>query len=112
MPWIIQRLGNGQFGLIDTSNPDGPPAVTASVSSPTYDSFTRIMMGQFTASEEVRRDVPASYTAGYEFIAVAPDGSDPEVPVWDCVRCTWEDKKKTRFQYRQAISWTDRNIGW
>ncbi len=107
--WLVKALGYGVYEITDPSSPDASPTVS---SSPVLDTFARIMQDHFYETEEARRDRPASLDGGYEFIAVAPTGSSVDDLVWDCVRCTWENKKKIRFQYRQAIAWTDRNVGW
>ena len=110
--WLMARLGYGHFAIIDPENPDNPPSVTAAVTAPNYDTFTRIMQGQYNNNEEVRFEVPTSYMNNYEYVAVAPVGSLPTEPVWSCVRCEWVNNKKTRLQFRQSVSWIDRSIGW
>lgn len=94
------------MALIVTENWSGGFSVHES------DKFTRIIFGQFAATEEVRIDRPSSYDNGFEYVAIAPSGSDTGLTVWSCVRCTWANKHKTRMQFRENISWDARTIGW
>lgn len=110
--WLIRRLGNGMFALIDAVDPDNSPTVTASVTSPSFDTFTRILQGQINDNEEIRCEKPMSYALGYEYVGLGPDGANTADPVWDVVRVEWVSSKKTRMQYRADISWDDRAIGW
>ena len=106
--WLIQHLGYGRFALVDPSDPLNPPSVTAAVTAPNYDKFTRILQGQFNNNEEARRD----WSYPYEYVAIAPNNSLTTDLVWACVRCTWNNNHKERWQYRENISWNDRSLGW
>lgn len=76
------------------------------------DVFTRILTGQIYDNEEVRMDKPESYNNGFEYCGVAELGSDPSLPVWNCIRCTWMNNRKVRMQYRSNIIWNNRSGGW
>lgn len=111
--WLVKRLGNGLFGLIDIDNPNNSPSVSAAITAPAFDDFTRIVQGQFNNNEEVRIDRPGNYAGGFEYIAIAPTGSSTASAVWSCVRCTWSGGHKVRMQYLENIAWDDRAIaGW
>ena len=110
--WLMYRLGYGQMAIVDPENPDNPPSVTATVSAPVYDTFTRIMQGQIENTEEMRRDAPVSFVGSFEYIGVATAGSNTGALVWDVVRVTWSGNKKVRYQFRENIAWDDRALGW
>ena len=94
MSELQTHLGYGKVGVIE------------------MDTFTRILMGKIYDTEEIRKDSPTDYGNGFEYIGVAPLGSNINDPVWFCVRCTWVDSRKVRYQFREFISWTDRQQGW
>lgn len=110
--WLIKSLGYGKFGIIDSEDPMSPPSVTAGITAPAYDTFTRIMQDQYNNDEEVRAFMEGSYDLGFQYIGLAPAGSLETDLVWDCVRCTWVNKSKTRYQFRQGIAWESRTLGW
>jgi hypothetical protein len=94
MSLLQYSLGYGKSAIVET------------------DTFTRILAGQFYDYEEVRSEKPSDYGTGYEYVATAPNGSDPSDFVWQCIRCTWVNNKKSRLQFRENLSWTNRSQGW
>ena len=110
--WLTKRLGYGKWSTVDIDAPSLPPSVTATVSAPVYDTFTRIMQGQIENTEEMRRDAPVSFVGSFEYIGVATAGSSTGALVWDVVRVTWSNNKKVHYQFRENIAWDDRALGW
>lgn len=110
--WLIHRIGYGKAVVIDPDNPENPPAITASITAPNYDTFTRLLQGQFYNTEEVRISRPTSFSNGSEYVGAAPTGSATSETIWKVVKCTWENYHKTRLQYREGISWDNKEFGW
>ena len=77
------------------------------------DDFSRIRLGHFRDNEEVRYDRPGSYSGTcYEYVGVAEQGSGTNLPVWNCVRLTWNNGHRVREQFKQNVAWDDRAQGW
>lgn len=108
--WLLTHLGYGTYGLIDSDNPNNPPSVSASITAPTFDTFTRICQEQFNNTEEVRRMWDS--INGFEYVALAPSGTPTSVTTWKAVRVTWTNSQKTRLQYQENISWDNITQGW
>jgi hypothetical protein len=94
MALVLLNLGYGKAGIYEV------------------DKFTRILDAQVYDSEEIRIERPDSYGNGFEYVAIAPVGSDTGISVWACVRCTWVNKQKVRMQFRDNVSWDSRAVGW
>lgn len=110
--WLAKNLGNGLFGLIDIDNPNQSPSVTAQVTVPPADTFTRILNGQILNTEELRLEKPAVYDGTFEYVGLAIAGSDIADPVWSVVRTTWVYKCRTRIEFRSGVAWIDKHLGW
>lgn len=108
--WLVQHLGYGVYGLIDAENPANAPTVSAAITVPNYDTFTRICQQQFNNTEEVRRLWDPQ--GGFEYVALATSGSDVSADVWSAIRITWQNNQKVRIQYKSPCSWTNVNQGW
>lgn len=76
------------------------------------DSFARILNGHIYNTEEVRFERPQNYLNSFEYVGLAPLGSLPTDPVWDCVRCSWVNNRKIRMQFQAKIPWETRSVGW
>ncbi len=72
------------------------------------DVFTRLLTGQVSDGEEVRKD----WEGNFEYVGLAEAGTNPEAPVWNCVKCTWVNGRRVRFQFKSNMSWTNRTMGW
>ena len=72
------------------------------------DTFTRILTSQIYDTEEIRKD----WDYPFEYVAIADIGSDTSLPVWNCIRCTWDNGHKIRVQFKSNISWDNRINGW
>ena len=106
--WLIKRLGNGLFGLVDVDNPINAPAITATISVPNYDAFTRLLQGQINNNEEIRRE----FTSAAEYVGLALTGSLTSNLVWNVVKKTLINNHTIRLQFQTGISWDDRTLGW
>jgi len=116
MGWITTRLGNGKWGTVDGDDPANPPQVnfhgTITTNPELTQDFGRILNEQFHNNEEIRIDRPYTYDNTFEYIAVAPSGSNTSEAIWNCIRISWVANRQTRIQFRSNVVYDDRTQGW
>lgn len=91
---LTVNLGYGHTGTAETST------------------FARLLRGEVEDDEVLQFDRTSYLPTGFEYVAVAPTGSQDTDYVWNCVRCTWINNRKIKMQYRANIAWTERFNGW
>jgi hypothetical protein len=88
-------------------------AVLSSGATIAEGTFTRLLSGHVLNDEEVRRDIPLTFSSAYAYVAIGPAGASPLDPVWACIRTSYDaNGRSSRVQYREAVAWSDRTIGW